>query len=69
MRKMNKTTLVTAAAASVLGIYQTTSAQTVIGNWESPLVGSGTTAPPVAVPPVAASPAVVPVALKEAANS
>src|SRR2546423_11705320 len=45
MHKASKKGLTFAAFASLAGIYKTASAQVVIGNWESPLVGSGQIAP------------------------
>src|SRR4051812_47572517 len=46
MKNLKKTALAFAVAATALAIYQQAPAQVVIGNWEAPLVGSGTTAPP-----------------------
>ena len=45
MRKLNKSALAAAVAAGLLSAYQSASAQVVIGNWETPLVGSGQPAP------------------------
>jgi hypothetical protein len=46
MRKLSKSAVAAAATAAIAGLLGRASAQVVIGNWESPLVGSGQVAPP-----------------------